>query len=297
MKNNRPSATALFVANGMYFNSKRRRLRKDIPEETRASFVALIENIYGIKRTVLRKRLHLMKCYFSQRFTIDGFYLHFLLRKKCIEHEVLQAIRSGCKQVVILGAGYDPLGINLANKFPEVRFTEVDHPATSVYKQSVFNRLKWERPNLFPLSCDLNNAERLFSSEKFDRHAKTMIVCEAVLMYLPSKAVGGLFDVIRKNFSKCKLVFTFMNEQAPGDYMFRDAHPMTNNYLRLNSEPFTWGIPVLGVESYLKERGWRLLDIFDDHRLRKDFLSPANQDLPLAIGELIVSCEPLNDGK
>ena len=296
MKNTTPSATALFVANGMYFNSNRRRLRKDVSENYRSYYVQLIEHVYSI-RSVFKRRFHLLKCSLSQRFTIDGFYLHFLLRKKCIEREVHSAIKNGYEQILILGAGYDLLGVSLSDKYPDVKFIEVDHPATSSVKQQLFKELNWAHPNRIELSFDLNESDVLFSSEHINKNSKTLIICEAVLMYLPPKTVDQILETIWKNFKRCKFVFTFMNEKEPGDYMFRDAHPMTSNYLRMNSEPFSWGMSVLGVEDFLEQRGWKLLDIFDDHRLRNDFLSAYNRNLPLAIGEHVVCCEPISNGK
>lgn len=297
MKSNRPSATALFVANGMYYNIHCKHLNKDVPENYRKHYSELIEHFYSIK-TPFKRRMHLIRCSLSQRFTIDGFFLHFLLRKKCIEKHVLKAIQDGAEQVIILGAGYDTLCVGLADKFPKIKFIEVDHPATGMYKDKLFSELKWSRSNLVNVPHDLKNSDGLFSNPHFDKGAKTMFVCEGVFMYLKQREVEELFQSIRINFKrKCGFMFTFMNKRGPDDYMFRDAHPLTKYYLKFSNEAFKWGIEMLKLEGFLDQQGWKLLDIFDEHRLRTEFLSPSNLNLPLAIGEHVVNCETISNGK
>jgi Leucine carboxyl methyltransferase len=65
-----------------------------------------------------------------ERITIPGILLHYALRKKCIRELVRSALANGIAQVVILGAGFDPLSSELQGEFPTARFWEIDHPAT-----------------------------------------------------------------------------------------------------------------------------------------------------------------------
>ena len=59
-----------------------------------------------------------------------GILLHYALRKKCTRELVRLAFANGIAQVVILGAGFDPLSPELQGEFPTARFWEIDHPAT-----------------------------------------------------------------------------------------------------------------------------------------------------------------------
>ena len=56
-----------------------------------------------------------------ERITIPGILLHYALRKKCIRELVRSALANGVAQVVILGAGFDPLSSELQREFPTAR--------------------------------------------------------------------------------------------------------------------------------------------------------------------------------
>src|SRR5881394_2065387 len=69
-----------------------------------------------------------------ERITIPGILLHYALRKKCISELAHSAVANGVAQVVILGAGFDPLSSELQREFSTAQFWEIDHPATQRYK-------------------------------------------------------------------------------------------------------------------------------------------------------------------
>src|SRR3954463_10787428 len=58
-----------------------------------------------------------------ERATVPGLCLHFMLRKRWIEHAVRSALARGARRVVVIGAGYDTLALRLAREFPALRFT------------------------------------------------------------------------------------------------------------------------------------------------------------------------------
>ena len=69
-----------------------------------------------------------------ERITIPGILLHYALRKKSIRELVRSALANGVAQVVILGAGFDPLSSEWQREFSTAEFWEIDHPATQRYK-------------------------------------------------------------------------------------------------------------------------------------------------------------------
>ena len=60
-----------------------------------------------------------------------------MMRKRWIESRVRAAIADGASQLVVLGAGFDTLGVRLAVERPDFRVVEIDHPATLAVKRSV----------------------------------------------------------------------------------------------------------------------------------------------------------------
>jgi len=293
MNKNKPSATAMFVAKGIYYSIHQKNLAADIPEDLKKYNTKLIEHFYTFNWSILiRWRIFISGI--IQFFSIKGFFLHFLLRKKCIEKEVRTFIENGFEQVIILGAGYDTLGSRLAEHYPKIKFIEVDHPATADNKVAIFKELGWQRSNIQYYSYDLKNIETLISNTGINKNLKTIFVCEGVLMYLLEKDVEKLFTSVSENFKgDCKFIFTYMEESQPGVYVFKNASGFVNMYLQKNSEPFTWGIKPENISDFLKKSNWKLNNSYDHNSLRTDFLSETNRVLPIAMGENIAVCEKL----
>ncbi len=290
MKKNKPSATALFVANGMYYNIHQEALRADVPEDMKKYAAQLMEHCYGIKGGSSRQ-WRLMIAAVLQFFSVKGFFLHFLLRKKCIEKQVKEAIEQGFEQVVVLGAGYDTLCSRLAVQHPNVNFIELDHPATAASKTALFMELEWKKSNIHYLAQDLKHIEKVFESDVIQKNTKTIFVCEGVFMYLQQKEVEQVFAAIHEDFkAECKFVFTFMEEQKLGDYQFKNATAFVKLLLRFKNEPFTWGIKSEKMALFLANKGWKLQRVFDYEKLKSDFLSKENRHLSTAIGENVALC-------
>ncbi len=297
MKKNKPSATAMFVANGMYYNIHQEMLQQDIPEDVKKYNAQLIEHFYGIKSKG-SKRWRLFICNIVQLFSIRGFFLHFLIRKKCIEKQVKESIAQGYGQVVILGAGYDTLCSRLAEQHPNVNFIELDHPATAANKVALFKDLEWQKSNIKYLAHDLKNIDAAFKSNEINTSLKTVFVCEGVFMYLQQEEVKQILNAVNQYFkSDCKFVFTFMEESASGNYMFKNATAFVKLLLKLKNEPFTWGMKPENIGKFLESNSWYLMDIFDHQKLKRDFLSKENQHLPVAIGENVVCAINHKNGK
>lgn len=290
MKIDKPSTTALFVAHGMYYNTHQKHLKSDVPKDMAAYNAKLIDHVYGIKSS-FAKRLKNMQCAIAQFFTIDGFYLHFLTRKKCIEKEALEAIKNGAKQVVALGAGYDTLCTRLAPQFPDVQFIELDHPATAKNKIGIFQELKWQHENTTYLSGDLMEIDHILNEKDLNKNLKTVFICEGVLMYIPENKISDLLQKLHDNFKEdSTFIFTFMEEDKPGNFQFKNAKTFVKLLLKIKGEPFSWGIPSIKLNAFTSKHGWDVQKTFDHHAMRKEFLSSGNAHLPLAIGENVAVC-------
>src|SRR5437773_12512753 len=89
-----------------------------------------------------------------ERVTIPGILLHYILRKRCVAGLVRSALINGTTQVVIIGAGFDPLSFELHQDFPGARFWEIDHPAT--HRNTVRALPKTDVERLHCIAADVN---------------------------------------------------------------------------------------------------------------------------------------------
>ena len=90
-------------------------------------------------------------------------------------------------QVVVLGAGFDTLGVRLAVERPDLRVVEIDHPATLAVKRSVVERkLGCGGPVMAEADFSRDDGtESLLPPGVIDRTRRTVFLAEGLLMYLP----------------------------------------------------------------------------------------------------------------
>src|SRR5687768_12733826 len=111
MRANRPSATARLIARCTLLASHESSLRRLVPDDAVAPLERMLAAtgghawFDGVVRRAAPRRLLLG----LERAILPGIIVHYLARKRWLEQQVLAAIGDGCRQVVVLGAGFDTL--------------------------------------------------------------------------------------------------------------------------------------------------------------------------------------------
>src|SRR5882762_4680544 len=136
MREDRPSSTATLIAAATVFLARDACVSDLVPAGAAEWCARCLDALSGLKtvetlsRPGLRWAAHL-----SERATVPGLLLHFMLRKRWIEEAVRAALAEGWEQVVVIGAGFDTLAARLSIEFPRASFLEIDHPATQAGKR------------------------------------------------------------------------------------------------------------------------------------------------------------------
>jgi len=224
-----------------------------------------------------------------QRITIPGILLQYALRKKCIRALVRSALANGVAQVVILGAGFDPLSVELQEEFPTALFWEIDHPATQRHKLRACSEIGIERVHF--VAVDLSAAgldrEELINSG-FDPAKRTFWIAEGLLMYFPADIVASLLKTLSSlSAPGSQVAFTFMEKQRNGHIRFDSQTKLVDWWLRIRGEPFLWGTTRGELAEFIQP--WRVIRFFDDNYLR-DMQSELADDV-IAKGEVICLAE------
>jgi len=260
----RPSSTAALIAAATVLLSRDHRYRHWVPEEAASICVRCLPAFWAFAA-----RAPLL-AWAAERATIPGLMLHFMQRKRWIEAAVRGALSRGCREMAVLGAGYDTLAARLAPEFPGVQFVEIDHPATQAVKRTAV-----ERPNLRFVAADLGQtrlAKVLPASA-----APSVFVLEGLLMYLTPAQQDALFADVRAS----EVVFTVMEPTAHGRIAFHNATWLERRLLALWKEPFKSAIRREALPPMLARWGLRLREVAD---LSAD-------DARLARGEILVHAE------
>ena len=223
---------------------------------------------------------------FIERITIPGILLHYALRKKCIRELARSALSDGVAQVVILGAGFDPLSSELQKEFPSAEFWEIDHPATQSHKVRACSEIGIERVHFIAvdLSATAFDGERLIGSG-FNPARRTFWIAEGLLMYFAADIVSSLMKTLSSlSAAGSQLAFTFMEKETAGGHIRFDSQTrLVDCWLRIRGEPFLWG----STRNELAEviRPWRVIRFFDHNDLRE--MDSNLSDTIIAKGEVI----------
>jgi len=224
-----------------------------------------------------------------ERITIPGILLHYALRKKCIAGLVRSALINGATQVVIIGAGFDPLSFELHQEFPSAQFWEIDHPATQRHKRSALSKIDAGRLHFvaMDLSAITLGREALIKTG-FESTLRSVWIAEGLLMYLTPDAVSSLMRTLKSlSAPGSRLVFTFMEKQSDGRIRFDSQSKLVDWWLRRHGEPFVWR--TTRSELVHLVRPWRVTRFFDHDDLRNLGSGLANERI--AKGEVICLAE------
>ena len=224
-----------------------------------------------------------------ERITIPGILLHYALRKKCISELVRSALANGVAQVVVLGAGFDPLNSELQREFPTAVFWEIDHPATQRYKVRACSEIGIERVHFVAVDLATAGLEReALIGGGFDPAKRTFWIAEGLLMYFPADIVSSLMKTLSTlSAPGSEFAFTFMEKQGDGRLRFDSQTKLVDSWLRRRGEPFLWGTTRSELAEFI--RPWRVIRIFDHDDLRQ--MHSGSADEVIAKGEVICLAE------
>jgi len=224
-----------------------------------------------------------------ERITIPGILLHYALRKKCISEMVRSALGNGVAQVVILGAGFDPLSSELQREFSTAQFWEIDHPATQRHKVRACSEVGIERVHFVAVDLSAAGFDRdALIGSGFDSAKPTFWIAEGLLMYFPAGIVSSLLIILSGlSAPGSQLAFTFMEKQRDGHIQFGSQTKLVTWWLRTRGEPFLWGAMRSELAAFV--RPWRVIRFFDHTNLRD--LHSELADEAIAKGEVICLAE------
>ena len=288
MQNDQASRTALLIAASLVLLDRSPQYTSLVPG-TSADFCAQVLAAHSAQSRlflkIVRQDWFRPIAKLIERATIPGILLHYALRKKCIAGLVRSALINEATQVVIIGTGFDPLGIELHQEFPSAQFWEIDHPATQRHKVRSLSKVDAGRLHFVPmdLSATTFDSEALIKTG-FDSTQRTVWIAEGLLMYLTQDVVSSLMKTLKSlSGPGSRFVFTFMEKQSDGRIRFDSQSKLVDWWLRRHGEPFVWGATRSELVDFV--RPWRVTRFFDHDDLRN--LGSGLTNERIAKGEVI----------
>lgn len=200
-----------------------------------------------------------------------------VVRTRAIDDLVRDAIRSGARQLVLLGAGLDSRGYRL-DEAREIAVFEVDHPATQLVKRERFHACLGKLPmNIKYVAVDFERdaLEVKLIESGYNPAIQSVVVWEGVIDYLTETAVQSTFTVLARLLAPSSLlIFTYTHKSAlDGSKAFRGARRW--RYLgRVSGEPFIFGFNPDTLVEVLKSHQFLLQSDASTEEIARHYCPP-----------------------
>jgi methyltransferase (TIGR00027 family) len=184
-----------------------------------------------------------------------------VVRTRMIDDLVCDAIRTGARQLVLLGAGFDSRSYRLKEAMGILTY-EVDHPATQTAKrerlQSGMGKLP-ENVRFVAVDFEEDNLETELVKAGFDTKIPTVVVWEGVVSYLTESAVSNNLTLLARLLAPCsQLVFTYVHRGAlDGSISFQGSRRW-KSWVKRSGEPFIFGFDPVTLSETLRPYGFLL---------------------------------------
>lgn len=140
-----------------------------------------------------------------------------ILEARFIDDTMNDALQTGIRQVLLLGAGHDCRALRLANSYPsETVFFEVDRPRTLRYKRHILLKYHLRTPSRIrqvPHDLTQSTLWDALSTAGYAEQTPSVFVLEGVVPYLSEAVMPGLLSGIRsRSCHGSLLIMTCVNE-------------------------------------------------------------------------------------
>lgn len=185
-----------------------------------------------------------------------GLSEHVALRTRAIDECIVRAIRTGVRQLVILGAGLDARAWRMES-LAEVRVFEVDHPATQQFKIRRVDPTRSVAKELRFVAVDFSKdaLDARLSEAGHDRDEPTIWVLEGVSVYLKRAALEALLDALSARSARASvLALTYVSNAVLTRWS--KGQPVIEAVTSAIGERFDGLIEKDEVHAMIERQGW-----------------------------------------
>jgi methyltransferase (TIGR00027 family) len=294
MLNGRSSRTAEYMAFFRALESVRDRDKRLFDDPFAVNFLrpGLRKTVYCSKNPPLRAAIN---WYVDKR--MPGARSSAIARTRLIDDRLREAVGTGIKQVVILGAGFDCRSLRLP-ELNEAAIFEVDHRDTLRAKRNCLDRIAPSASSSVQhVGIDFNreSLSDAMSTAGFDIRRPTVFLWEGVTNYLSEEAVDSVLNVIADCQVGSQIIFTFVHAGVlDGSVKFHGADRLIRDVSNVG-EPWTFGIDPQNLSAFLDRRGFRLVEDLSADEYRTRYLGAwarrikGYQFYHVAVGKLVDS--------
>ncbi|MDO9534100.1 MAG: class I SAM-dependent methyltransferase [Bacillota bacterium] len=206
---------------------------------------------------------------------VSGF---LAVRTRLFDDYVLERLKNGVEQYVILGAGLDSRAYRFADSISDVKVFEIDHPSSQTIKKErvvkCFGKLL-AYVRYVPVDFRNDNLLTCLKNAGYNPAAKTVFTFEGVSMYLDEGAVKETLTFILGNSGQgSSVMFDYIYAEALDGRLKSKVISHMNSLKFIFNEPILFGIEIGMAESFIQSIGFGKVEDFSPQRLYDIYLKP-----------------------
>jgi methyltransferase (TIGR00027 family) len=177
-------------------------------------------------------------------------------RTRFVDDQVVRAISSGTRQIVICGAGYDDRALRFRTS--GVRFFELDHPATQGDKARLLQAISAGAHGVTLAETDFRSDDvaTVLHGAGHDASLPTLFICEGLLVYLDAGTCHALLAALAGRAATGSALVVSMATHADG-LDSREVASAANARRRTgDAEPWQTILPVAEHLALVEQAGW-----------------------------------------
>ncbi|GAF96582.1 unnamed protein product, partial [marine sediment metagenome] len=194
----------------------------------------------------------------------------------------IDGLNKNIPQIVLLGAGYDTRAYRFAKLNNATKIIELDIATTQNRKMKCMKKAKMDIPThvtLVPINFNKESLKYILEKAGYKNNEKTLFIWEGVSYYLEPESVDATLEFVN-NSSHNESVIAFdyaisISEETIDNYYGVKEFAKTFRKYRKN-ELFRFTIDEGNIESFLEQRGLKIVNHLDNREIEKMFLLNEN---------------------
>ncbi len=197
----------------------------------------------------------------------------------------VDALKNKTPQIVLLGAGYDSRAYRFAKLNHGTRIFELDIAPTQDRKKKCIKKARIDIPKhvtFVTINFNEESLKDILEKAGYKNHQKTLFIWEGVSYYLEVESVDTTLEFVsHASHHESAIAFDYtisISEENINDYygVKEFSHKMKEHHA---NEALMFSIDEGETESFLEQRGLKMVDHLDNKEIEKTFLLYENGSL------------------
>lgn len=213
----------------------------------------------------------------KKKFLTPGMYNYNIARTVFFDRVFKEALYENYPQIVFLGAGYDTRAYRFHNLIDDTKIFELDIQTTQQRKKEYLLKANIPIPNqlaFVAINFNTDSIKELLLDAGYNTTQKTLFIWEGVTYYLPPDAVDKTLNFIKLN-SPPDTHISFDYSRYSGKIKEAKDVRDTVGFMKsvFSDEPTFFKINEEEIESFLSERGFKIIEHYTPKDIEKSILT------------------------